>query len=734
MSERNRSSATDRKTATQSTSYRKTFAIARRLISEGFSALPLCMPVPGERSSGKRPMTTNGVKNATKSLSEFEALVGTARAFNLGIATGRTSGIVVLDIDPRNGGVKTMATLTKELGALPNCPGTSTGGNGEHLFFNLPEDLEFNNTKLGPGVDVLANNSYVVAPPSRHASGKRYRWLAERRLHRSALTDLPAPWVDKIKSRVRKDAPVEPVSAVMADSANPLLIPEGNRNNRLTALAGKLRGEGRPIPEIEAELMRVNQEHCRPPLERSEVLKIVGSAQTWVMPVAQLGEAELVANDFLKVDYQGGEHLRFERGGQFYAFVGTHWEPVDDGLVKRRIYERIRSSFPSARKHLNRVANEALEVVRTTTKAGDDLLRFVSAPHPVINVLNGEIWLLPSGNHELRPHAAGTGSRHVLQCRYDADARCPLYDKAVAEIFSGSKEPKIVTKVWHEIMGYIMQPSRNIAMFVLLIGAGSNGKSGLSQTLGKLLGPGAVHSGDITKVEGNRFGLGDLVGKMLFLDDDVQSGAQLPDGMLKKLSEGKELTAERKHRDAFNFVNRAVPMLLTNHAPAISDMSHGLERRLIAIKFSREFKAHEQDRTLFERIWATELPGILNHALAGWKTVVENGLRLTQSQDLDLAKTQVLTQANNFAVFIDECCDRGVGSVKLSELYDCYQTWARQAGYRNAIARNGMKQKLEHLRFKIVKLNGSAAVSALRIKASVVAEMAQAASQSGWPK
>ena len=41
--------------------------------------------------------------------------------------------------------------------------------------------------------------------------------------------------------------------------------------------------------------------------------------------------------------------------------------------------------------------------------------------------------------------------------------------------------------------------------------------------------------------------------------------ARLPDGMLKTISEAKEVTGELKYRPSFNFVVRTVPVLLCNN-------------------------------------------------------------------------------------------------------------------------------------------------------------------------
>ena len=83
---------------------------------------------------------------------------------NIGIACG-ASGLVVLDIDPRNGGEDTLARLVARHGPLPATLEARTGGSsqpGRHLYFR--GDLR--KGVLGPGLDLQGAGAYVVAPPS----------------------------------------------------------------------------------------------------------------------------------------------------------------------------------------------------------------------------------------------------------------------------------------------------------------------------------------------------------------------------------------------------------------------------------------------------------------------------------------------------------------------------------------------------------------------------------------
>ena len=68
-----------------------------------------------------------------------------------------------------------------------------------------------------------------------------------------------------------------------------------------------------------------------------------------------------------------------------------------------------------------------------------------------------------------------------------------------------------------------------------------------------------------------------------------------------------------------------MPVLLCNNIPSLADLSHGMLRRLMVIPFNRRFTDQDSDPDLFERIWANELPGVLNRALRGYRRLLERG-------------------------------------------------------------------------------------------------------------
>jgi len=111
---------------------------------------------------------------------------------NIGLAI---DDMVIVDVDPRNGGHLTFDDLEAEHGKFPSTIESLTGGGGRHLFYQDPGDsLHCATDALGPGVDIKTCGGYVVLPPSLHASGQRYEWEASSHPSDTPLAALPE-WV-----------------------------------------------------------------------------------------------------------------------------------------------------------------------------------------------------------------------------------------------------------------------------------------------------------------------------------------------------------------------------------------------------------------------------------------------------------------------------------------------------------------------------------------------------------
>lgn len=218
---------------------------------------------------GKVPATTNGLHDASTEERLADIWYNKWPQRGVALATGRTSGVWVLDLDGPEG-KEAFADLQREHGDLPKTVVAKTGG-GWHLYWQMPEDRDVRNSasKVAKHVDVRGTGGYVVLPPSPHPDGGQYRWVEGRSPDDVPVAPAPQWLVDLV-------APEEEARPAPAGEI-PDEIPEGQRDQTLTSLAGSLRRRGASEQAILAAIGTENELRCNPPLPNEDIRRIASS-------------------------------------------------------------------------------------------------------------------------------------------------------------------------------------------------------------------------------------------------------------------------------------------------------------------------------------------------------------------------------------------------------------------------------------------------------------------------
>ena len=243
-------------------------AYARR----GFYVLPLV---------DKKPLIDGGYKAATNDELIIGRWWGEWPKANIGIATGVTSGVLVVDVDPRNGGVESFKKLRSLLVAQSSdnlgTPVVRTGGGGFHVYYECRVPMRSREFKEDyPGIDILADKKYVVAPPSIHPdTGTPYEWYENRSLEDMALIPIPDGLVSLIKGKDIRSSSSNPNNP----KSNPLDgFPNSQRHVRLRDYAWSLcHDKNLSQPEV-LELVLRAASNCSPPCDHEEATNLVTSA------------------------------------------------------------------------------------------------------------------------------------------------------------------------------------------------------------------------------------------------------------------------------------------------------------------------------------------------------------------------------------------------------------------------------------------------------------------------
>jgi hypothetical protein len=203
-----------------------------RPIPGGASLACSCSRGPGCDRPAKHPLVRHGIHDATTNPAQLERWWSRWPQANLGLATGIVFD--ALDVDGP-AGLAALRQLPAAAGLRLPGPLVATGGGGWHHWF-APTGLGNRPPRGLEHVDWRGRGGALLAPPSRHISGRTYRWV--RPLDRAPLPEIPAA----LRALLDPDPPATTRPARMAGPAAP-----GHVYGR-TVLAAELAALGRATP------------------------------------------------------------------------------------------------------------------------------------------------------------------------------------------------------------------------------------------------------------------------------------------------------------------------------------------------------------------------------------------------------------------------------------------------------------------------------------------------------
>ncbi len=222
----------------------------------------------------KEPFITDWPNQATNDEARLQSWLKRFPNCNWAVATGQASGVFALDVDGEEG-LESLAAYEAQDCKLPQTLTTRTG-RGRHLWLGWPLDgvvVRNSAGKLAPGLDVRGEGGYVVVPPSVHPSGALYDFADEQ----VPVAVAPDWLLERIAQSSTAPYPHDGIAAQLQGNA----IPEGQRNDVLTSLAGSMRRKNMTLSAINAALLAENSQRCNPPLPEAEVTEIAESVSRY---------------------------------------------------------------------------------------------------------------------------------------------------------------------------------------------------------------------------------------------------------------------------------------------------------------------------------------------------------------------------------------------------------------------------------------------------------------------
>jgi putative DNA primase/helicase len=599
---------------------------ALAMAAAGWAVIPLHSPVDGAcdcrrpdcPSSGKHPRTKNGLKDASTDPDQISRWWTMWPQANIGIAV--PPGIVAVDIDGPEG----IDALRARGYTLPETATVETG-RGHHYLYKTAQRIG-PKVAILPKVDLRGPGSYLVAPPSLHPSGRLYRWLREPD---EGIAEAPAWIADLAAGGRRRDGPAQPI---------PDVIVEGQRNAKLTSLAGSMRRRGASAPVILAALLEANRLQCRPPLDEDEVRRIAASIgrlpsgeeprvrasrpaglpetedeilgaatespEATAEGVDHLSRQSLAAHHF--VERRGGE-VRFDHGRRIWLiWHGHRWRPDRDQQIRRlwlkALGERYREALLITDSEMRERTISSIMAAGATDDAIAAGLRITASMKPVAtsgDAWDPDPWTLgcENGLVDLRTGALRVGRPADMVSRstrldYDPRATCPRWDRFLVEVFAGDE---VLIGWFAQLIGASLVGTSK-ELLPVHYGTGNNGKSVAFRTLGReVAGEYSVEIAVETLLNANRSAgaptsdLMRLRGARLAFTSEPEQGAKFKGGTLKRLATIDQMTGRELHGRQEEWPPTHTLHLATNHLPAADDASEGFWRRIALIPWKVRF-------------------------------------------------------------------------------------------------------------------------------------------------
>lgn len=291
-------------------------------LAAGYSVIPLYGTRNGRCACGKDDCKSPG-KHPAIAWQKYQKERATKEEIeqwflsdnNVGIVTGKISGITVLDIDNH----KAFEFATRQ-GGLDNTAWVKTG-KGYHFYYAYDEGHR-NFAKKWGGIDLRSEGGLVVAPPSVHVSGTEYQWEGFGK----PLPPLPS-WVmanAEAKKPIRK----------LFNGVN-----QGGRNDALARLSGLL-VKSLPLNEV-IELAYAWNSRNVPPMDIDEIERTVKSIYSAELrgraelskPVTEaeyltMGDLGSKIFDLYETGYRQGESTGWNNMDEFYKIRKGEWTLV----------------------------------------------------------------------------------------------------------------------------------------------------------------------------------------------------------------------------------------------------------------------------------------------------------------------------------------------------------------------------------------------------------------------
>ena len=594
---------------------------------------------------------------------------------NIALICGKISGVIVVDVDSGKG--------TPDLKGLelPITLCSKTGGGGTHYIYKWREGLVGAKVGIRTLVDIRSDLSYIVLPPSNHASGNNYEWLN----YGEPLAEAPS-WLE---AKYHEQNNTTDWNKMFSEKND-----KGVRNTTATQMAGKILYETDLSlwDTLGLGLFRTwNDKYNTPPLADRELLTIWESIKRTHLKNNKPDTTSVVetTDGLTPVEEEAQIVKEFKKnkiGGTFLLakYIVKKFDIITVGESEREIYLYQGGMYVEGQNNVILPEIQRILGHLVTKSAKMETLHKIAdmTSHPRTIFTTADLRFIPLKNgvfdrteRKLLSHRPLYRFTYQFPITYQPEAECPKTIKFFEQVLPDGHLPTL-----QEWLGYYFHRNYSFKKAIIFVGEGDTGKTTLLETIVYLLGMDNISSVSLQKMTGDKFSAAHLSNKHGNLVDELSARDISDTGNFKVATGGGLISGEYKFGNQFSFYNFSKFTFACNKIPDVSDFDdEAYFNRWIVVRFDKPIE-HKIPNFIATLTNETERSGLFNYAMKGLDRLLEQGTFTFGKNAVD-TKLEMMRSGSSIAVFAAEMLVQEIGSqITKEDLYNAYTDFCSKRG------------------------------------------------------
>jgi putative DNA primase/helicase len=303
----------------------------------------------------------------------------------------------------------------------------------------------------------------------------------------------------------------------------------------------------------------------------------------------------------------------------------------------------------------------------------------------------------------LEPPSPDHRARFAYPFEFDRHATCLRWTEYLRTVWEGERDTEERIAALQEFVGAALfgcGPRYKTAM--MLHGESDSGKSTCLDVVRGLFPAKAVTSISLHDFE-NEYRRAKLAGRLLNTVAEVPSEELIKSESFKAIIAGDQIEGRAIRQAPFDFTPLAAHLFAANTLPRVTDRSNAVWTRWLVLTFPRIFSRENTGPNratvgLAQKILATDVPGIVAWAVAGFERLVANEGRYTRPASSTTALAQWRHDSNTVALFFDSELElHPPSSMRSSDLYAAYRIWCETNGFQKPLSHPTFGRELGNL-------------------------------------